>query len=180
MVLKLLIEIVKLLLLERFYKMETSRLIIDELREDDAYDYYYNISHDKKVLETFICEYCDSFDSFDIKRYLNKNIYAIRLKSTNKLIGIILYFGENDGECEVGYGIGSNYWNQGFASEALKIFISNLFSQGFKTIYASFFEENSQSKRVMEKNGMIFHHFSENELIYQNRSRNLVYYYITK
>lgn len=71
MVLKLLIEIVKLLLLERFYKMETSRLIIDELREDDAYDYYYNISHDKKVLETFICEYCDSFDCFDIKRYLN-------------------------------------------------------------------------------------------------------------
>ena len=49
----------------------------------------------KKVLETFICKYVEDIKDFDFSPYLaNKNIYAIILKSTNKLIGIILYFDE--------------------------------------------------------------------------------------
>lgn len=35
--------------------METERLIIDQIKETDKEDYFINISHDKKVLETFIC-----------------------------------------------------------------------------------------------------------------------------
>ena len=34
--------------------METERLTIDSIRETDKADYFRNISHDKKVLETFI------------------------------------------------------------------------------------------------------------------------------
>ena len=60
--------------------METERLIIDEIRESDKEDYFYNISHDKKVLETFICKYVEDIKDFDFSPYLaNKNIYAIRL-----------------------------------------------------------------------------------------------------
>lgn len=33
---------------------ETERLIIDAIRETDKANYFYNISHDKRVLETFI------------------------------------------------------------------------------------------------------------------------------
>ena len=36
-------------------RMETERLILDSIRESDKEDYFINISHDKKVLETFIC-----------------------------------------------------------------------------------------------------------------------------
>ena len=40
--------------------METERLIIDPIRAADKEDYFINISHDKRVLETFICRYADT------------------------------------------------------------------------------------------------------------------------
>jgi len=162
--------------------METERLIIDKIRESDKEDYFYNISHDKKVLETFICKYVEDIKDFDFSPYLdNKNIYAIRLKSTNKLIGIILYFDENQESCEIGYGIGSNYWNNGYVTEAVKAFIKYLFEEkGFSTIYASFFVGNDASKRVMEKSGMIYNRYSAKELEYLGKERDLIYYVIHK
>ena len=136
--------------------METERLIIDEIRETDKEDYFNNISHDRKVLETFVCRYVETLEEFDFSSYLNnKDIYAIRLKETGKLIGIILYFDAKEDSCEIGYGIGVKYWNRGYVSEAVKCFIDYLFNEkGFKTIYASFFPENIASKTVMEKCGM--------------------------
>ena len=162
--------------------METERLIIDEIRESDKEDYFYNISHDKKVLETFICKYVEDIKDFDFSPYLaNKNIYAIRLKSTNKLIGIILYFDETQESCEIGYGIGSNYWNNGYVTEAVKAFIKYLFEEkGINTVYASFFVGNDASKRVMEKNGMTYNRYSAKELEYLGKERDLIYYVIHK
>lgn len=162
--------------------METKRLIIDEIKESDKEDYFYNISHDKKVLETFICKYVEDIKDFDFSPYLdNKNIYAIRLKTTNKLIGIILYFDETQESCEIGYGIGSNYWNNGYVTEAVKAFIKFLFEEkGFSTIYASFFVENDASKRVMEKSGMTYNRYSPKELEYLGKERDLIYYSIKK
>lgn len=162
--------------------METERLIIDEIRESDKEDYFYNISHDKKVLETFICKYVEDIKDFDFSPYLdNKNIYAIRLKSTNKLIGIILYFDETQESCEIGYGIGSSYWNNGYVTEAVKAFIKYLFEEkGFNTVYASFFVGNDASKRVMEKSGMTYNRYSPKELEYFGKERDLIYYVIHK
>ena len=86
--------------------METERLILDRVKETDKEDYFHNISHDKKVLETFVCRYADSLEDFDFTAYLGRDdLFAIRLKDTGRLIGIILYFDEQDGVCEIGYGI---------------------------------------------------------------------------
>ena len=86
--------------------METQRLIIDRIKETDKQDYFINISHDKKVLETFICRYAETPDELDITPYIsNESMFAIRLKETGRLIGIILWFDEKDGACEIGYGI---------------------------------------------------------------------------
>ena len=49
--------------------METERLIIDSIREVDKEDYYINISHDNRVLETFICRYADTLEDFDFSSY---------------------------------------------------------------------------------------------------------------
>ena len=160
--------------------METERLIIDPLKEADKEDYFTNISHDKRVLETFICKYAESLADFDFTPYLSaKNLFAIRLKETGKLIGIILYFDETEDSCEIGYGIGSGYWNRGYAGEAVKRFIEYCFDEaGFKTVYASFFTGNDASCRVMEKCGMKYDHFSEKELTYLGIERDLTYYSI--
>ena len=158
--------------------METERLIIDAIRESDREDYFHNISHDKKVLETFICRYAESLDDFDFSSYLeNKDLLAIRLKENGRLIGIILSFDEKDGACEIGYGLGSNYWGRGYATEAVGRFIEYLFREkGLHTVYASFFSGNDASRRVMEKCGMSFSRLSEKELTYLGVERDLVYY----
>ena len=163
-------------------RIETERLLIDPLRESDSEDYFYNISHDKKVLETFICRYAESLDDFDFSSYLeNKSIFAIRLKETERLIGIILYFDDDGDSCEIGYGIGSGYWNRGYATEAVKAFLDHLLNEkGFSSVCASFFTGNDSSRRVMEKCGMTYSRFSEKELTYLGVERDLTYYSISK
>ena len=160
--------------------METERLIIDQIRETDKEDYFINISHDKKVLETFICRYAETMEEFDFSSYPGRqDLFAIRLKETGRLIGIISCFDEKDGSCEIGYGIGSGYWNRGYATEAVHRFLEYLFREkGLKTVYASFFTGNDASRRVMEKCGMTYDHFSEKELTYLNVPRDLTYYLI--
>ena len=162
--------------------METKRIIIDEIKETDKLDFFLNIAHDKKVLETFMCNYEESIDDFDFSRYLtNKNIYAIRLKDTLNLIGIILYFNESENCAEVGYALGSNYFNNGYMTEALTRFIDYCFNElGFNKLYASFFKGNDASKRVMEKSNMVYDHIVYKELMYQGIERDLIYYSINK
>ena len=158
--------------------METDRLIIDEIRATDKEAYFNNISHDKKVLETFICTYADSLEEFDFNKYLGReDLFAIRLKSSEELIGIILYFDEESGVCEIGYGIGSAYWGHGYATEAAKRFIRFLHEEkGIKKVTASFFTGNDASKHVMEKCGMTYDHFVEKELMYLGQERDLTYF----
>ena len=161
--------------------METERLIIDPIRETDHEAYFQNISHDRKVLETFICNYTEKTEDLDISRYVNNPaLFAIRLKETEQLIGILVIVDEKDASCEIGYGIGSQYWQQGYTTEAVRRFIQYCFEEkGFQTIYAAFFTGNGASRRVMEKCGMRYHHFSEKELTYQGKERDLIYYAIT-
>ena len=162
--------------------METERLILDRVRETDRDDYFYNISHDKKVLETFVCRYAETPEELDLSPYVtNEKLFAIRLKATGRLIGIILYFDEKDGSCEIGYGLGSGYWDRGYATEAVRRFLEFLFAEkGFQTVCASFFTGNDASRRVMEKCGMRYSRFSEKELSYLGAERDLTYYAVTK
>ena len=162
--------------------METARLVLDPFRESDKEDYFLNISHDRKVLETFVCRYAETLDDFDFSAYPgNPRFFAIRLKATGKPIGIILYFGEEDGACEIGYGIGSRFWGQGYVTEAVRRFLAYLFDEkGFHTVYASFFTGNTASRRVMEKCGMTFSRFAEKEMTYLGRERDLTYYEIRR
>ena len=160
--------------------METERLILDGIRETDKADYFHNISHDRKVLETFVCRYTETPDDLDLSAYVtNPDMFAIRLKATGRLIGIILYFDKTDDSCEIGYGIGSDYWGRGYVTEAARQFIQYLFEEkGFRTVKASFFTGNDASRRVMETCGMTYDHFSEKELTYLGVERDLTYYSI--
>jgi len=164
--------------------METERLILDSIRESDKEDYFFNISHDKRVLETFICRYAETLEDFDFSSYLtayqeNNRLFAIRLKETGRLIGILISFDENEDSCEIGYGIGSGYWGHGYATEAVSRFLEYLlYEKGFGTVYASFFTGNDASRHVMEKCGMTYDHFSEKELTYLGVERDLTYYAI--
>ena len=162
--------------------IETERLIIDSLLETDKEDYFRNISHDRKVLETFICRYAETPEDFDFSTYLaNRSLHAIRLKETGRLIGITVICDETENSCEIGYGIGSEYWGHGYATEAARAFIGWCFTEKtFRTVCASFFTGNEASRHVMEKCGMTYSRFSEKELTYMGIERDLTYYSISR
>ncbi|MBR6706902.1 MAG: GNAT family N-acetyltransferase [Clostridia bacterium] len=161
--------------------MESERLIIDRIRESDKEDYFNCISHDKKVLETFICRYAETLEEFDFSGYLGReDLFSIRLKGSERLIGIILYFDEEGGSCEIGYGLGSAYWGRGYGTEAVRRFLEYLLCEkGLRTVRASFFVGNEASRRVMEKNGMRFSRYAEKEISYLGMERELIYYEIS-
>ena len=162
--------------------METERLIIDTFRASDKEAYFHNVTHDRKVLETFICPYTETPEELDFSRYIDSEImFAVRLKETGRLIGIILYFDATEEACEFGYAIGSGFWKHGYATEAARRFIQYLFEEkGFRTLYAAFFVGNEASRRVMEKCGMTYDHRSEEPLTYLDQDRDLIFYSIRK
>ena len=161
-------------------EIETERLLLGPVRASDKADYFHNISHDKKVLETFICRYAETLEDFDFSSYPdNERILAIRLKPEGRLIGILTWFDEKDGACEIGYGLGSAHWGKGYATEAVRRFLVWLRDEkGIRTVYASYFTGNEASRRVMVNCGMVYDHFSEKELSYLGVERDLTYYAI--
>ena len=165
-------------------RIETERLIIDDLKPDDKEQYFRNISHDREVLKTFICQYQEDLESFEFDRYCGrKDIAAIRQKDTGNLIGILTECDRNEEKhsVEIGYGIGSTHWGKGYTTEAVRAMISYYFLRTeMKTVFASFFPENTASRRVMEKCGMTFSHVNEKELTYLGRERDLIYYRIER
>lgn len=165
-------------------KLETERLIVDEITAEDREDYFVNISHDKAVLETFVCLYQEDLETFDFDRYLGRtDLFAVREKASRRLIGIFVECEVDPaaGSLEIGYGLGSRYWGKGYMTEAVSALLSYYFEQtSFTTVYASFFPENTASQKVMEKCGMTFSHVHEKEFTYLGRERDLIYYRIEK
>ena len=86
----------------------------------------------------------------------NQFIFAIRLKKTNELIGgIDLGVNKQFHKAELGYWLNKKHWNNGFATEATKAIINFGFKElNLKRIFATHFEANLSSGRVMEKAGM--------------------------
>lgn len=84
---------------------------------------------------------------------------AIVLKQSGELIGDIGLGGNtHERPCAMtGYWIGCSYWNNGYATEALRCIVQHGFeSMGLECIYANVFAGNEQSARVQENVGMRF------------------------
>ena len=83
-------------------------------------------------------------------------VYGMFLNS-GELVGVISLTPGRDVNrysAEVGYFVSEQSWNKGYATEALRL-ASNFaqFKHGFKRLYATVFDFNSASMRVLEKAG---------------------------
>lgn len=112
-----------------------------------------------------------------MENYPNPNFYqwAIIVKDLKQPIGSIsvVNSSEVNESCEIGYCIGSSYWNQGYTSEALKAVSSFLFHEvGFERIEAVYQEENIGSRKVMIKAGMSYE--GRKRHAYKNREGKFV------
>jgi ribosomal-protein-alanine N-acetyltransferase len=82
--------------------------------------------------------------------------FLITLRETGTLIGATgIHPHERFSRAEIGYWLGVDFWNKGYASEACRALVDFGFGTlGLERIQASYFTENIASRRVMEKAGM--------------------------
>jgi len=82
--------------------------------------------------------------------------YAVDLKESGELVGsagIDIYF--QHGRATIGYWIGREYWNKGYATEAASILLGYVFDvMKFHKVDSHHFARNPASGRVLEKLGM--------------------------
>ena len=167
--------------------LEGQRVRLRFLKIEDTEAIFNNINHDKEVLTYFIDKYLEKVEDLNLERRIKyclenqRYIFAIELKATNEVIGMILQCSTPDKlftGSEIGYAIGKKYWNKGYTSEAFKLVIDFLFKCGVHKIVASHIIGNDASKRVMIKNGLIYEGRRIDEVYYHDRYFDVDYYYL--
>ena len=144
-------------------KITTNRLVLRKFKKNDYQAMFDNWAsdeivaknagwpkHEKKEDTKELVEYW-------VNEYKNENVFnwVIELKKELPIGSITVIRSDlNNRTCEIGYNIGRKYWNNGYATEAIKAVIDYLFELDmFDTITAQCFEYNLASSRVLEKNG---------------------------
>lgn len=144
--------------------LKTERLNLRPLGKNDAEAMYKNWTYDERV-----ARYCRwnphrSMEATEqlLKMYLDQAAsgfeyrWGIELKETGELIGCIdvVKISEDSKIATVGYVLSCDYWNKGYATEALTAVIQELFNDGFEVVNAEHHIDNIASGKVMEKCGM--------------------------
>ena len=146
--------------------INTERLILRPMIEGDFEDMF-KIFSDKKVLNAFNLM---DFSQEQMKGWIHRNLshqdkygyglFSVVLKSNQKLIGDCGFEHTefNQKPCvEIGYDFLSEYWNQGYATEAanaVKDFGTNHLKFDINSLCSFVRKSNSASQRVSEKIGM--------------------------
>ncbi|MCW3085080.1 MAG: family N-acetyltransferase [Bacteroidetes bacterium] len=161
------------LLLQPFQELETKRLVLRQLRQEDATDLF-AIRSDERTLQfldkdpdasvdatlAFINRVHDSFLDNDAMPWV------IALKSNDKVIGMINFWNIQKAHyrSEIGYILHPDHWNMGIMSEALEIVLDFGFSTlKFHSVEANVNPKNAGSIKVLEKQGFVKEaYFKEN------------------
>jgi RimJ/RimL family protein N-acetyltransferase len=145
--------------------IETDRLILRTWRESDAAKYC-QINQDPKVIELvrlpMTMQEAEEFIQTANQQYekLGYTLWAAEEKSTGNLTGFIglnrVTWQKPFGPAvEIGWRLGSEYWQQGYATEGARAVLTYGFTHCELTeIIAFTVPENVRSVRVMEKIGM--------------------------
>ena len=169
-------------MLERKEQLSTDRLTLKSILENDKKDLL-KIVENPLVKKSYMLpdlsseEERENFFQRIRNSTLNKERFVYGIYSKNKIIGYINQVALENEVIELGYFIDPIEWNKGYATEALKVSIDELFRIGIKVVQAAHFENNPASGRVMQKAGM--HSIEKVEIItYRNAEHRCLYYEI--
>ena len=164
-------------------RLETDRLLLRALCLSDAedmYDYAHradvtkhltwdphpNIAYTREYL-AYISAHYRAGDFFD---------WALVDRESERMIGTCGFtrFHYEADSAEIGYVIHPAYWGRGIATEAVEAVIRFGFQRlELNRIEARFMEGNTASRRVMEKNGMIFEGILRQSMYIKGDYRNV-------
>ncbi|WP_172369465.1 GNAT family N-acetyltransferase [Sporosarcina jiandibaonis] len=169
-----------------FPVLETERLVLREIINEDANAIFYNFTNDdviqyygtekfngieeaKKIIEIFAINYVE-------KRGIR---WGIQRKDDQKIIGTIGFHAwfQKHKRAEIGYEIHPDYWRKGYTHEALLEIISYGFEEMELTrIGAVVFTENEASNKLLTKIGFQNEGLLKNYM-YQNGKPHDTYIY---
>ena len=163
--------------------IETERLILRKYNQDDFEMLYKNYVSDENVPKFCTWKPCKTKEEADkllgswYKGYENpeKLMWMIVEKSSNQGIGIIRVTHKwlEENKCEIGYSMGSRWWNKGYMTEAVTELVKYLTKEiGFFTIVAEeVAEDNIGSRRVLKKAGFSQYKSQDGKLYYKYNSK---------
>ncbi|WP_294276605.1 GNAT family N-acetyltransferase [uncultured Chryseobacterium sp.] len=149
-------------MMQNFPRIETDRLILSELQEDDLPSVVDYLQHEEfsKYTSNIPFPYRKEDAEFWLKltreafEQRKGFTFAIREKTGN-IIGAIGLHDQGSDKAELGYWMAKAFWNQGFITEAAKAVVEFGFNElKFNKIYATHFLHNPSSGKVMQKIGM--------------------------
>ncbi len=146
--------------------IETARLVLRRLELADAETMFNNWTSDENVTRFLRWDAHKNIDDtkkmiqqwVDNYQYGDTYYWGIYLKNGEMIgsIGITIT-SEYDMKGELGYKLGSCWWNLGYSSEAVKAVIDYMFcNTDIERIDAYCSVENLASRKVMEKAGMCY------------------------
>lgn len=146
-----------------FPVLETDRLILREIKEEDTEDLFINFSN-AEIMKHYGSELLGNIEearglvrSFQIGFIENKGIrWGIQLKNKKGLIGTVGFHAVSlkHRRAEIGYELNQKYWGQGLAKEAIvKAVEYGLKEMELNRIGAVVFLENKNSNELLLKLG---------------------------
>lgn len=148
--------------------LKTDRLLLRPLNINDANAMFKNWTYDERV-----AKYCTWYPHKNfhetemlLKMYLEQKEkgfdyrWGIELQETGDLIGVIdvVDLLDNSKTAVIGYVLGYEFWNKGYATEALGTVLQKLFADGVEVVKGRCHIKNIASGKVMKKCGLIFTH----------------------
>ncbi|WP_026690100.1 GNAT family N-acetyltransferase [Alteribacter aurantiacus] len=173
--------------------LETERLLLRKVTMNDV-EAIYTYGSDEEVAKYVTwpthksisdTEEFVSFVSFVLSRYKNNDVapWAIEEKATGKMIGTIdfVWWRPFHRTAEIGYVLSRDYWGGGITTEAAREIVNFGFTKmNLIRIQARCFKENTPSKRVMEKVGMVFEGTHRKAMLIKDQHRDLDTFAIVK
>ena len=121
---------------------------------------YFNPEGFKEITSELLTEQ----ENHDAYMHIIRNSQGVMVGRINLSV-----LGSDRKTAELGYRIGENYTNLGYASEAVKLVLDKAFhTYGLNKIIAGTATDNLASKRVLLKNGFTFSKIIENDLQIHN------------
>ncbi|MEM9630958.1 MAG: GNAT family N-acetyltransferase [Pseudomonadota bacterium] len=143
---------------------EAVRVRLDKPRKDDLADLVFLANN--KTVAANLATMPHPFSVQDGRAMIAKAnldlsdaaMFAIRLKSTGRLIGIARYANvEPGGPVHIGYWLGEPFWGQGLATEAVHSLVDHAFTYSdIDELQGSCRVTNPASRRVLVKSGFQF------------------------
>ncbi len=172
-----------------FEPIFTDRLIIREFSYDDVddiYDFGSNSNYVKYLNTAVLANKTDAFKYVEACRQSYEQNFLSKLaivnKETCKVMGFIglSKYEYSVKTCQIIYGIGENYWYNGYVLEATNAFVKYLFEKGKEIIYAGHVLENINSGKVLLKAGFRRIENKDYDLMIRDEKKHILSYILEK